>query len=145
MAPFFITCADCNGARLLDGEPCVYCDSKGYREEWQETEAALKERVRLCERLLFEPGFEMAFLFLLGRQGERHLAEIAAITETHPAPHPTVAEASHGAADYPCDSAAGRREPSPASSTSEPNAVDRCEHGLRGALFHLPAADERAA
>lgn len=76
--PYFVPCDDCHGERVLGGEPCVYCDGKGYREERQVSYPDLKARVRLDERLLSEPGFEMAFLFLLDQKAARHRAEIAA-------------------------------------------------------------------
>lgn len=75
----FVTCSDCEGTRLLDGEPCVYCDGQGRVEERQETEVALKARVRLTERLLLEPGFAMAFLFLLDQKAAKYRAEFDAL------------------------------------------------------------------
>lgn len=66
---FYVTCPDCAGTGLLTDpvEPCVYCDGKGYIEERQVSYADLKARVRLDERLLSEPGYAMAVLFLAGR------------------------------------------------------------------------------
>ena len=80
---FYISCPDCTGTGLFSDpeEPCVYCDGKGYREERRETDAELRARVRLHERLLWEPGFEMAFLYLLDAQiaGQRAEIERAAL------------------------------------------------------------------
>ena len=75
---FFVLCSDCDGTGLLDGESCVYCDGTGDVEDRQISYSDLKARVRLEERLLSEPGFEMAFLFLLDQKAEEHRAEIAA-------------------------------------------------------------------
>lgn len=73
---YFVPCDDCHGERVLDGEPCVYCDGEGYVEERLKTDAELKAEVRFIERFLSEPGYEMAFLFLLDQKAARHRAAI---------------------------------------------------------------------